>query len=418
MKKRGLWLFIIIVIASTVFSGCTDNVAQEKHLSFQYFNQETNLEVGSPGFGLVRDRAPGEPTIASVAATGFGLSSIPIAIEEGWLTLEEGKKRAQGTLDTFLNMENTNGFYYHFVNIATGEREWNSEISNIDTAIFLMGALHVGEYFGGEIKAKAEELYKAADWNWFVDPSRNQFYMAYSPEDGFKGYWDFYAEQLMMYVLGLGSPTHPIDTSVYDGFIRHYGSYGGGNEFIHSWFGSVFTYQFSHAWIDFNFTDKNGVNWFQNSVDASLANYEYCRNQRDKFTTFRGGVWGVTASDSPDGYNGLLGAAPSGYDNTEHVVDGTVAPAGALGSIVFTSDKSINALNRYYKVSGLVGEYGLKDAFNLDQTWVADDFIGIDKGITLLMIENYQNKSIWKTLDKNEYISRGLEKISGKSQNS
>ena len=415
MKRIILILMGIgLLIASLLLFKRTqsDPLQQEKELSFKYFEEQTNWDENSDGYGLVRDRAPGNPSIASIAATGFGLSAIPIGVEEGWVSKEDGYKRASQTLDTLLELENIEGFFYHFINFNSGKREWNSELSNIDTAILICGALHVGEYFGGEVLEKASELYEAVNWNWFVDSSNQQFYMSYTPEKGFAGYWDFYAEQLMLYVLGAGSPTYPIDSVVYDRFIKHDGKYGEGEKFIHSWFGSIFTYQFSHAWIDFrDVVDSEGINWFDNSVQASLANYQFCQDLASKYETFEQGGWGVTASDSPKGYNGLLGAAPSGYDNHSHEVDGTVAPAGALGSIVFTPEQSKDALNYYYSIEGLIGDYGLKDAYNLDQDWIANDYIGIDKGITLLMIANYENEAVWQSFMQNQYVQQGLENL-------
>lgn len=122
-------------------------------------------------------------------------------MERKWITYKKAYKKAEKTLDTFLNnMENTNGFFYHFINIKTAEREWNSEVSIIDTAIFICGAILAGEYFGGKVKEKAELLYKQINWNWYVDQQVNQFYMGYSKEKGFEGHWDMYAEQLILYI--------------------------------------------------------------------------------------------------------------------------------------------------------------------------------------------------------------------------
>ena len=417
MRKK-LWLIgivaILVVVITSGFSIVKNksNVSTEKELSFKYFQEQTNWNENSLGYGLVRDRYPGSPNVASLAATGFGLSAIPIGVEEGWITKEEGKKRAEKTLDTILAMENIEGFFFHFVNMETGKREWGSELSNIDTAILVCGALEVGEYFGETVKEKATKIYEAINWNWFVDPSNNQFYMSYAPEKGFSGHWDFYAEQLMLYVLGAGSPTYPINKNVYNSFTKHVSKYGQGENFIHSWFGSLFTYQFSHAWIDFrNINDDKGINWFDNSVVASKANYDFCKDQGENFKTFKDGGWGITACDTPTGYDGLIGAPPSGYDNKSHKVEGTVAPAGAIGSIVFTPEESKKALDYYYSIDGLVGEYGLKDAYNLDKNWVANDYIGIDKGITLLMLQNYENQGVWNNFMKNEYVKKGLDNL-------
>ena len=418
-KKKSITVISIVLIfiisGVIIFNsslGSDKKLKQEKRSSIRYFLEQANLNEASSGYGLVRDRYPGNMNIASIAATGYGLSSIPLAVEEKLISVEDARERVLRTLDTLLNMETTEGFYYHFVDIFTGERAWNSEISNIDTAILVCGALHAGEYFGGDIKEKAEKIYKRINWPWFIDSKKNQFYMAYSPEKGFSGYWDYYAEQLMMYVLAAGSPTYSIDKEVYNSFTRHYDSYGNGEQFIHSWFGSIFTYQFSHGWIDFrNIEDEKGVNWFKNSIDASLANYNMCMDLKDKYKTFQEGGWGLTACDTPKGYDGLLGAAPSGSNSTANKVEGTIPPAGALGSIVFTEKQALSALKAFENVKELKGEYGYKDAYNLDKEWVANDYIGIDKGITMIMIENYEDENIWDIFMKNEYINNGLNKL-------
>ncbi len=260
-------------------------------------------------------------------------------------------ERVNHTLDTLLSLDRVEGFYYHFLDMKTGKRAWNSEVSSIDTAILMMGVLSAGEYFAGEIETKAQELYEEVNWTWFLDESRNMFYMAYRPEKGFEGHWDFYAEQLMLYVLAAGSDTHPIDSLPYYTFTRHKAKYGTGQPFIHSWFGSIFTHQFSHAWIDFRGrTDKKEVNWFENSVEASLAQVNFAAAMDEKYLTLGPNAWGLTACDGPDGYNGLYGAPPSGFDNKAHLVDDTVPPAGAIGSIVFVPEAAERAMAYYYSL--------------------------------------------------------------------
>ncbi|MFN6991396.1 MAG: glucoamylase family protein [Fervidobacterium sp.] len=380
--------------------------------SFLYFWEQANTDEKSSGYGLVRDRFPGNPTIASIASTGFGLSAIVIGVEEGWITKEEGYKRVVGTLKTLSKLERFHGFFYHFLDINTGKRAWESEISTIDTALLMCGVLHAGKYFGREAWELAKQLYEQINWNKMLHPTKNVFYMAYLPEKGFQGYWDFYAEQLILYILAAGTPIekYRIDNLVYYSFKRNYGSYKT-KPFIHSWFGSLFTYQYSHAWVDFrNLRDKLGVNWFENSVNASLANYYYCQDNKERYKAFSIG-WGVTACDTNKGYNGLLGTPPSGNNNTMHQVDGTIATSGALGSIVFTPEQSLWALINYYKFPQLIGKYGLKDSFNLNLDWFASDYIGIDKGITLLMIANYKNELVWKTFMSIEYITEGLTNL-------
>jgi len=405
--KRTTTIVFIVIFSILLFgvNQLSETLQKEYKSSFMYFWEQANIDEKSTGYGLVRDRYPGNPTIASIAATGFGLSAIVVGVEEGWITKEQGEKRALNTLKTLLNLEHFNGFFYHFLDINTGKRAWNSEVSTIDTAILMCGVLTVGKYFGGQTWELAKKLYERIDWNKMVNPVKNHFYMAYYPEKGFEGYWDFYAEQLMLYILAAGTPNekYRIDPIVYYSFKRNYGSYKT-EKFIHSWFGSLFTYQYSHAWIDFrNWYDKLGTNWYQNSILASLANYYYCQDNKEKYKSFTIG-WGVTACDTPKGYNGLLGTPPSGNNNSAHQIDGTIAPSGAIGSIVFTPKESIWAIENYYKLPSLVGKYGLKDSFNLDLNWYASDYIGIDKGITLLMLENYKNEMIWKLFMDIPYI--------------
>lgn len=234
--------------------------------------------------------------------------------------------------------------------------------------------------------------------------------MAYRPGKGFEGHWDFYAEQLMMYVLATGSPTHPVDRMPYYTFTRHSAKYGKGQPFIHSWFGSIFTYQFSHAWIDFrDRMDTKDVDWFQNSVEASLAAYNFAVNMDEKYLTLGPNAWGLSASDSPDGYNGLYGSPPSGFDDKQHVVDDTIPPYGAIASIIFLPEQAGQAMKYYYTLEELKSPYGFKDAFNLSREWFASDVIGIDKGISLLMLANYQDDTVYKIMMENNYILTGLE---------
>ena len=394
----------------------TDDITQivedEMKGSFDFFWEQANTTPGSSGFGLVRDRYPGSESIASIASTGFGLTAYLIGINKGYITEQEGYERVNQTLDTLLAMDREEGFYYHFVDIESGKRAWESEVSSIDTSILMMGVLSVGEYFGGEIGEKAYQIYDTVNWPWFLDDNRQMFYMAYRPEKGFEGHWDFYAEQLMMYVLAAGSVTHPVDEVPYYTFTRHVASYGDGEPFIHSWFGSLFTYQYSHAWIDFrDYVDREGVNWFDNSIKASLAQYNFAVDMDSKYETLGPNAWGLTACDGPNGYNGRYGAPPSGFDNQQHYVDDTIAPCAAIASMIFTPKQSGQALQNYASIPELKGKYGFYDAYNLTEDWFDSDVIGIDKGITLLMLANAENNFVYEIMMQNETILNGLSKL-------
>lgn len=382
--------------------------------NFKFFMTQANNNPKSQGYGLIRDKSELSSEVASIASVGYGLAALVIGAERKWIRYEKAYKKAKGTLDTFLNnLEVTNGFFYHFIHMETGKREWNCEVSIIDTGIFICGAILAGEYFGGEIKQKAEQLYKNINWNWYRDERVNQFNMGYSPEQGFSGHWDMYAEQLMLYVLGVASPTFPVEPTIYEDFKKTVADYGEIKNIVHTYCGTLFTYQYSHAWIDFrNRKDKDGIDWFENSVKATLANRKYCIENSQKFKTFGENSWGLTACLGPKGYSGEFGAKPAFSELQGN--DGTISPSGAAGSIVFTPELSMQALEYYYQhFPKLWGKYGFKDAYNLEgeKPWYAKECIGIDKGISMLMIENYLTGLIWNYFMKNQYVKKGLEKL-------
>ncbi len=379
----------------------------EEKLSFDFFIE--NMSTKEDTYGLILDNTRFKD-VSSIASVGFGLSALVVGCENGWISKNLAKEIALKTLNTFDRVvEQKNGFYAHFLSMGTGKRVWNCEYSIIDTAIFLMGALTSGEYFGGEVYELFEKLYSKVDWNWYLDREKKQFYMGYKDERGFWGHWDHYAEQLIMYFLAVVSPTHHVSKDVYDSFERWVGEYTGIRH-IYTYTGSLFTYQFSHAWIDFrDWTDRYGVNWYENSVKASRTNWLYCKVHSSQFETFSEVSWGTTACDSPSGYRGDFGAYPAKQFNN----DGTIPPCGSLGSIVFVPELVYpTVVNFYENHPKLWGKYGFKDAYNLDKNWYSDIYIGIDKGITLLMIENHFSELIWKVVGENKYIKKAYEILS------
>jgi hypothetical protein len=388
---------------------------------FDFFWNEANTDEKSPGYGLIKDKTgKGSEHVASIASVGFGLPAIVIGIEHGWISREEGYKRVKGTLETFLNnVEHYKGFFYHFINMETGKKneKFYDCPSIIDTTLFLNGVVVVAEYFGGDIAALFEELYQRIDWTLYYDEKNNWFYMGYQPESGGFGSWNMYAEQMTQYFLGIGSPSHPVPAKIYNGFARKLGKYGD-YEFYNSPGGALFTHQFSHAF--FNFKDKvdqDGIDWFENSVKASLASRQFSIDNPLRLKTFNENAWGLTACDGPTGY--VVPGTPPYWPNVRPVIDGTLAPAGAAGSIVFTPEESIAAITYYYeKFPKLWGPYGFQDAYNLDQNpeWYSDCVIGIDKGITLLMIENFQTGLIWDLYMKNSYVNKAADLIGFKKK--
>lgn len=383
----------------------------EEKACFDFFINEMSQK--SETYGLILDNTRNKE-VSSIASVGFGLSSLPVGVEKGWIKKIDAKNIAEKTLKTFArNIEHKNGFYYHFLNMHTGERMWKSEVSIIDTALFLMGALTSGEYFGGDVYELFEEIYSRVNWPWYLNKEQNQFYMGYSDERGFWGAWDHYAEQLVVYFLSVASPTYSVDVSVYDSFERFWGEYNG-IKHIYTYVGAIFTYQFSHAWIDFRtWKDKYNVNWFENSVNASKTNWNYCKDNSNVFKTFSEVSWGLSACDSPKGYKGCFGALPA----MEFKNDGTIPPYGAIGSIVFVPDLVFpTVLNYFNNYPELWGKYGFKDAYNLDENWFSNVYIGIDKGISLLMIENHFSELIWKIVNQNKYIKKAFKLLNFESE--
>lgn len=429
MKLKKIFLIILFIFCLFSLVSCEDKpekketkdkeenkyMLAEEEACFNFFWETQNINVLSKGCGLIPDRYPSNG-LASIASVGYGLAAFVVGVENKWITRDEGYDRCILTLSKLKDVERVNGFYYHFYKEKIGGVASGSEISNIDTSIFLCGALLVGQYFKGEVETLARQIYDEVDWNWFVNPKTNNFYMSYNAETSkFSGQWDFYAEQLMMYFLGAGSTTHPITKKVYDSFTRHVGSYGG-YSFINSWYGSLFTYQYSHAFIDFrNIVDDKGINWFENSVNASKANYKYCVDNPENYLTYLKDQWGITACQTPSGYSGLLGSMPSGNGSKQFTNDGTIAPAGAIGSIVFVPDLVLPAINNYATLMDgeLIGDYGFFDGFNFDgsKPWIASSVIGIDKGISILMIENYRSELIWKYFMQLDIIDRAIYEL-------
>jgi hypothetical protein len=395
------------------------DLVQER--AFRFFWNEANASNG-----LIRDRNTfGSP--ASIASVGFGLTAIGIGIEREWISREAGRERVLTTLETFWTKPQGrdatgyigyNGFFYHFIDMNTTLRMWESELSSIDTALLLAGILYAKEYFTGEheeeqtIRELADSIYHRVDWNWMRnwEPTLT---MGWHPETGFITHrWIGYNEAMILYILAAGSPTKPLTDPVrsWNGWTSGYSwetHYG--YQFVV--FPPLFGHQYSHAWIDFrNINDtymtNRGITYFENSRRATLANREYCIDNPGNFVGYGENVWGITASDYPHGYI-ARGAPPPMND------EGTIAPTAAGGSTPFTPEESIAALRYMYEAyyDDLWGVYGFKDAFNLSHNWFATDYIGIDQGAIVLMIENYRTEHVWDLFMGNEDVQNGLAAV-------
>lgn len=356
--------------------------------------------------GLVKDSSrPGAP--ASIAATGFGLAVYGIAAERGWTSRSQAYSKVKKTLKFALTqMEHQRGFFYHFVQPHNGKRAWGSEVSSIDTALFMAGAFLASELFSGEeVKRLTEQLYDRIDWNWMRNGT-DQLSHGWKPESGFLPYyWDSYNEHLILQALAFGSKTHPPPANVWNGWNRLEDEYEG-YRVVYAHTGSLFTYQFPHAYIDFRTLSDRGINYFQNSIHAAGANKAFCLHQSARFKGYSQTSWGLTASLGPFGYR-AYGARPG-----LAIHDGTIAPYGAIASLPFTPRESMEALNYYYKELGtqLYGKYGFRDAFNLDENWFADEWLGVDQGITILMIENALDQTGWKRFMGQDWMRRWIQR--------
>jgi len=383
-----------------------------EHRAFLYFWEQTDSSTG-----LVLDRASADggrakgPSrdIASLAATGFGLTAICIGAEHGWITREQAQTRVRNTLQFFAGkVFQEHGWFYHWMDVATGESKWDSEVSSIDTSFLLGGVFVAAQYFrkDPEISKLAKQIYERVDFNWMLGDDRLLLSHGWRRKGFLKYKWEIYNELPLLYLQAIGSPTHPISPESWYAWQRPVYTYGP-YRFISG--GPLFTHQYSHAWVDFrNRRDRGFVDFFQNSVNATRANNLYCMNLKESFPlSFGPDIWGITASDSQKGYKIY------GEIKQFEPIDGTVAPCAAGGSLMFTPDISIAALRamRSHFEDRVYGHYGFVDAYNPALKWFDTDVIGIDQGIILLSAENLLTGNVWKWFMANEAIPRAMDLV-------
>lgn len=369
---------------------------------FNYFIATTSEN------GLTLDRfstITGSCGVNSTAASGFYLSALTVGAKRGWIRWSDARERAMATLATFENVTpNVHGFFYHYLKPdGTPSDTPFREVSCIDTALFMAGALQTGEYFGGDVRRAAKRIYERIEWNWMYDTNCHFLYQAWTESGGLQGYYWVYSEATLAYLLAIGSPTHPIPPEAFYSFHRPKGGYTG-PDFIFTYGGEAFTYQYPHAWFDFrDKTDEFGVNWFENSEEAAFASQRFSIDNPG--CGYNEELWGLTACDGPSGYR-AYGAKPS-YSNYH---DGTIAPAGVGGFAAITPDIALSSLKYIYVDYGNSAwkTYGFVDAFNPMSGWVDSEYIAIDQGITLLMLENRRSELIWQTFMNNVHVRSAL----------
>ncbi len=387
--------------------------------SVDFFLDFTNLKPNSQGFGLTVDSTK-DPTVASIASTGFALTAWVIAAERGFIPRQQAREITKKTLQTLLTqVSHHRGFFAHFVDMETGTRHWKCEYSTIDTALCLNGVITAAAYFrDAEIEQLAHHLLERVDWPFiiFEKGGTTLFRMAYNPdkggdyvtgEPGFIYQWEMAAEQKMMYLQAAGHIEPTLARKLYQGFSRDIGIYEG-QEIIINPGGNLFAYQFSEAWLDTeNYLDPNGVDWFNNTRLAALANRHFCLEHADQFKTYHRNSWGASAGDSPWGYD-VSGATPARHSPTPN---GTVSIYGALSALPFIPDLTLEMIQYLYQNHPQTwGRYGFFDAYNLDVSppWYSHSLYGIDKGCSMLMVENYLSRLVWETYTNSPYIQKAL----------
>ena len=402
--------------------------------AFGYFADQTN-----PANGLVADTSrTGSPS--SIAVVGLALSAYPVAVERGWLTRDDGAARTLVTLRFFATSAQGSGadatgykgFYYHFLDLESGRRVWECELSPIDTSFLIAGVLTASAYFSSdnsteaEIRTLARELCERIDWEWATN-GKATVANGWKPEYGFLHYgWEGYNEAALLYVLGLASPTHPLPSASYTAWTATYQwerIYG--RDLLYA--GPLFIHQFSHAWIDFrgirdSFMREKSSDYFENSCRAVEVQREYARRDPQEYGSYGPDAWGLSAGDGP-GWRTLrvrgrerrfseytARGVPYGPD------DGTIAPAAVLASLPFAPALALSAVRH---LLGLYPEW--QDAWRLpsgfnpsapgkdSRGWISEGYFGLDQGFAILMIENYRSGLIWKLMRSSAPIRTGLK---------
>ena len=377
--------------------------------SFLFFWEQAN-----PDTGLIKDRCnvrgKDTTTVASTASTGFGLTAICIAAKRGYIPYNTARLRVVNTMQSLWKKLPTHrGFFYHFADINTGERIWDSEVSSVDTAILLCGILTCRQHFNDRgVNGLSEAIFNRVDWTWLSEDT-TLLPMGWTPEGGFlSSKWEDYSELMMIYLLGMGSSSHPINPQAWTAWKRTTFEYDG-LRYIGS-FAPLFVHQYSQAWFDFRRKRDKYADYFQNSAIATDVHRRFCIELGKTFPDYTNDLWGITASDSAKGY--VVWGGPPAIGP----IDGTVVPAATGGSLPFLPDATMRVIRNIRKnYPQAWGRYGFVDAFNPLTKWYDSDVVGIDTGITMLMAENARSAFVWDTFMKNPEAQRGMQTAGFKS---
>jgi hypothetical protein len=403
--------------------------------AFDYFVVNTNRANG-----LVADTSrPGSPS--SIAAVGFALSAYPVGVERGWIERADAVERILAALRFFSKSDQGGtttasghrGFYFHFLDMETGLRVWQSELSSIDTALLIAGMLTAALYFDGEsaveteLRQLADAMYRRVEWRW-AQRAGGAMSQGWKPECGFLHYgWDGYNEALLLYILGLGSPTHPLTDASFEAWTLTYqweNIYG--HDFLYA--GPLFVHQFSHAWIDFRgirdrFMREKDCDYFENSRRATLVQRDYAIRNPRGFVGYGQDRWGLSAGDGPSvAPQAVSGRRQAFYGYAARGVpwgpdDGTIAGSSTLASIVFAPEIALPAVRAM--AAGHVGERGeAMRASGFNETahepaaagWISRGEFALDQGLTVLMLENFRTGLPWQIVRGSPWIRAGLRR--------
>lgn len=411
-----------------------------QHACFLYFWNE----VGRPA-QLVRDRK--KAPVASIAAVGFQLSSLPVGVERGWITRAQGRARALAVLRAVLPRTDNKkfGVYLHFPDMNTGGMShvgYEVLASTVDHALFVAGAIPAAVYFGGEVDALVERLIAETNWKAYGVGPEGFLSMGWKPDDpndmagsGKFHTWHWHDaadEERLIYFLAAGSPNpqYAVDPALYYRLGRPIKQHRDMPPYVVSWPGALFTYTFSHCWIDYRTLsaddparfgiDAPRVDWFENSRRAVLTHRQRCIEQAGRFKTLAADRWGLSACSARDGY--IVPEVRPNRRDVDQWFEGTVAPYAAASAIMFAPAESMAAIRAFRELKDKSGKsliwrdpreggYGFVDSFNLDQGFVCHDYVGIDQGPILLGIENARTGLIWKLFMRHEAVQRSLKRL-------
>ncbi len=382
---------------------------------YRYF-----VEAADPRTGLISDRASTDgssfSTAASIAACGFGLAAHGVAAQAGLTDATAAEARAERMLQSLVSLvQHERGFAYHFIDRTSGARMFNCEASSIDTALMVAGAIHARQTFNHNprIGSLCDELYGRIEWRWMLGDN-GCLHMGWTPETGRLPYqWDTFSELTILVLLALGAPTDPIPSSSWQAWKRDQVLHYKGQSFLS--YPPLFVHQYPTAFFDFRYLRcPTGINFFQNSQLAHYAQIDYLRALAQQYPERMGhygdDLWGITSSDSHDGYRDWGGPYRDSIHEPERGIDGTVVPSAAAGALPIVPDQALHTLMYQRDRFGaqIYGRYGFANAFNPATGWVGPDVIGIDTGISLLMAENLVSGQVWKAFMSHDSAQRAL----------